>query len=140
MSHQPSPFVVRTAPSIVVKFFPTSFLLPKLFHFFFFFFFFKNKCKVRIWPFYEHQSSGNFHGGQECLGGRLQMQLTALRGVFIIGSAEPRLLRRLNREWEDPPMIGYTGPIQCLRFYRSITLLRPCYPSPLFYFIALCSD
>lgn len=47
--------------------------------------------------------------------GRVQMQLTALRGVFIIGPPpEPRLLRRLNREWEDPPMIGYTEPIQCL--------------------------
>lgn len=72
--------------------------------------------------------------------GRVQMQLTALRGVFIIGPPpEPRLLRRLNREWEDPPMIGYTGPIQCLRFHRSITLPRPCYPSPHLYFIALCT-
>lgn len=72
--------------------------------------------------------------------GRVQMQLTALRGVFIIGPPpEPRLLRRLNREWEDPPMIGYTGPIQCLRFRRSITLPRPCYPSLHLYFIALCT-
>lgn len=72
--------------------------------------------------------------------GRVQMQLTALRGVFIIGPpSEPRLLRRLNREWEDPPMIGYTGPIQCLRFRRSITLPRPCYPSLHLYFIALCT-
>lgn len=72
--------------------------------------------------------------------GWVQMQLTALRGVFIIGPPpEPRLLRRLNREWEDPPMIGYTEPIQCLRFHRSITLPRPCYPSLHLYFIALCT-
>lgn len=52
------------------------------------------------------------------------MYLTALRGVFIIGPPEPRLLRRLNREWEDPPMIGYTGPIRCLRLYRTVILPR----------------
>jgi len=61
----------------------------------------------------------------ECLDGWLQMYLTALRGVFIIGPPKPRLLRRLNREWEDPPMIGYTGPIHyCLRLYRTVILPR----------------
>lgn len=67
------------------------------------------------------------HG--ECLDGRLQMYLTALRGVFIIGPPEPRLLRRLNREWEDPPMIGYTGPIRCLRLYRTVILPRYILPA-----------
>lgn len=65
----------------------------------------------------------------ECLDGRLQMYLTALRGVFIIGPPEPRLLRRLNREWEDPPMIGYTGPIRCLRLYRTVILPRYILPA-----------
>lgn len=74
----------------------------------------------------------------ECLDGRLQMYLTALRGVFIIGPPEPRLLRRLNREWEDPPMIGYTGPIRCLRLYRAV--IPPRYSACARYPYLRCSN